>query len=199
MTVFTGRRQAPLGFRLLAWIRPGVLCSATAETRPSIACQIRGRTFTRQSKGWCDCWRLRHQLFLQEQLSPLTPVLQGLGIVSLFSADSPNLPPLSHHRGFWLRRYLLEKEFGSDKPGLEGWGPEGSWPHWWRGVASVYAANLAAHVVFPDFDKSYMCAPGDTRIQTLKIKGTSGAEELQIALALLRCCESTELQRRLDF
>ena len=45
-----------------------------------------------------------------------------------------------------------------DKPGLEEWGPEGSWPSWWRGVASVYAANLAAHVVFPDFDKSYMCA-----------------------------------------
>ena len=55
-----------------------------------------------------------------------------------------------------LCRYLLEQEFGSDKPGLEQWGAGGNWPEWWRGVASVYAANLAAHVVFPDFDKSYM-------------------------------------------
>ena len=53
-------------------------------------------------------------------------------------------------------RNLLEEEFGSDKPGLEQWGASGSWPQWWRDVASVYAANLAAHVVFPNFDKSFM-------------------------------------------
>lgn len=55
-------------------------------------------------------------------------------------------------------RYMLENEFGPDKPGLEEWGVDGEWPKWWRPVASVYAANLAAHKLFPDFDASYMCA-----------------------------------------
>ena len=70
-------------------------------------------------------------------------------------------------------RYLLEEEFGSIKPGLEAWGPEGNWPTWWRGVASVYAANLAAHTLFPDFDKSYMCA-AKTSTWLRHIRGITG-------------------------
>ena len=53
-------------------------------------------------------------------------------------------------------RYLLENEFGPDKQGLEAWGSQGHWPSWWKPVAAVYAANLAAHVIFPALNASYM-------------------------------------------
>ena len=41
----------------------------------------------------------------------------------------------------------------------QGWrpgAPKGQWPGWWKPVAAVYAANLAARVIFPALDASYM-------------------------------------------
>lgn len=60
-----------------------------------------------------------------------------------------------------IGRHFLDNEYGSDKPGLEKWpGMEnmpnvGQWPEWWRGVTSLYAAELAVNHLVPELTDDY--------------------------------------------
>jgi hypothetical protein len=49
-----------------------------------------------------------------------------------------------------IGRHFIEKEFGKNVSGIEDLPDIGSWPKWWRGVTSLYAADIAInHLYYP--------------------------------------------------
>ncbi|UJR32604.1 hypothetical protein I4U23_020064 [Adineta vaga] len=47
-----------------------------------------------------------------------------------------------------IGRYLLQNEFGHHIPGIEDLPEIGEWPKWWRGVTSLYAAEIAINHIY---------------------------------------------------
>ncbi|CAF1107437.1 unnamed protein product [Adineta ricciae] len=47
-----------------------------------------------------------------------------------------------------IGRYLLDNEFGRHVPGIEDLPAIGEWPKWWRGVTSLYAAEIAINHIY---------------------------------------------------
>ncbi|CAF0865782.1 unnamed protein product [Rotaria sp. Silwood1] len=58
--------------------------------------------------------------------------------------DSIRIANLTIHIG----RYLLQNEFGRHISGLEDLPTIGEWPKWWRGVTSLYAAEIAINHIY---------------------------------------------------
>lgn len=44
----------------------------------------------------------------------------------------------------------------ADKVGQEDWSEDGKWPDWWRGVVSLYAAELAINHLLPDLKPTHV-------------------------------------------
>ncbi|CAF3391802.1 unnamed protein product [Rotaria sp. Silwood1] len=47
-----------------------------------------------------------------------------------------------------IGRHFLKNEFGRNVPGIENLPDIGEWPKWWRGVTSLYAAEIAINHIY---------------------------------------------------
>ncbi|CAF3630975.1 unnamed protein product [Rotaria socialis] len=47
-----------------------------------------------------------------------------------------------------IGRHILKNEFGAHVPGIESLPAIGEWPKWWRGVTSLYAAEIAINHIY---------------------------------------------------
>ncbi|CAF1453311.1 unnamed protein product [Adineta steineri] len=63
-----------------------------------------------------------------------------------------------------LGRHFLQNEFGPNVSGLEKLPANGEWPFWWRGVTSLYAAEIAInHLYFPSLGHQHESTALDHR------------------------------------